>query len=77
MSFNRHFKRDGIRFMVQDIPSGAKERKDRSNYHLYVVGDDNVIRLVRHRILLTVPKFKSIREAHRWTIFEMDCIELV
>ena len=77
MSFNRRFKRDGIRFVVQDIPSGAKERKEGYKYNLYVVGDDNVIRLVRDRILLTVPKFKTIREAHRWTIFNNDCIELI
>ena len=77
MTFNRRFKRYEISFMVQDIPSSAKERNDGYKYNLYVIGKDDVLRLVSDRILLTVPKFKTIREAHRWTIFNSECIELI
>lgn len=65
---NRHFSKYGKRFFVQNIPSGAKERKEGYKYCLYLVVNDRY-KLVHDKITFEVPKFKTIKDAQRWVWF--------
>ena len=67
---NRRFNAFGMRFYVQDIPSGAKERKEQGfKYCLTLIGDDDVYRLVYDKITWESLNFKTIKDAQRWVKF--------
>lgn len=63
---NRHFKRFGKRFFVQDIPKGYKERQGGYKYSLYMLNEKGIWRLVSDKISFNVPHFKTIKDAQRW-----------
>ena len=66
---NRHFKKYGMRFFVQDIPKSYKERQDGYKYSLYLVADSGIYKLVHDKITLKVPHFRTIKDAQRWVWF--------
>lgn len=66
---NRHFKKFGKRFFVQDIPKGYKERQGGYKYTLYMLNDNEVWKLVHDKITYQVPHFKTIKDAQRWVWF--------
>lgn len=71
VSSNRRFNAFGMKFLVEDLPSGAKERKEQGFKYCrsLIIDNEGRKKIVHDKITLEVPHFNTIKDAHRWVKF--------
>ena len=64
---NRRFNKYGFKFYVQNLANA--DRKDGYKYCLSMIDEKEHYNLVYDKITWELPKFKTIKDAHRWVWF--------